>query len=158
MGRGKKRTMETQAHISGTKCLQLGHHHVPLLFSASDLEISTWCSSLCVFSFGEPLWFLGVMKLLSLSIHCPRGRVLLCLSGKFGVCIWWGLCLLPGPCDLLCLEDADKGSWVRKPLPAGRVAWGPNARLRKLQFFQLDLPWNRMVQRMARQWQRTKGA
>lgn len=59
---------------------------------------------------------------------------------------------------MVCLEEADKGSGVRKPLPVGRVAWEPNARLRKLQFFQLDLPWNRMVQRTARQWQRTKRA
>jgi len=56
------------------------------------------------------------------------------------------------------LEEADKGSGVRKPLSTGRVAWEPNARLRKLQSFWLDLPWNRMEQGMARPWQRAKGA
>ena len=72
------------------------------------------CSSLWVFSFGERLWFLGVMKLLSLSTYCPRGRRLLCLSGKF-----WGLHMmraLPATCS----------AWRRQ---IREVGWGSPCQL-----------------------------
>lgn len=67
------------------------------------------------------------------------------------------------PC---CQVPATRSAWkrqiragrARKPLPAGRQDWQPEAGLNKLQPLWPELPWNKSVKGMVRFWQRGKGA
>lgn len=67
------------------------------------------------------------------------------------------------PC---CQVPATRSAWkrqiragrVRKPLPAGRQDWQPEAGLSKLQPLWPELPWNKSVKGMVWFWQRAKGA
>lgn len=126
------------------------------LFFLQPLEVSTVLFSSATFIWKAPVASrsLEAAQFSVLPAHCTRAR------GSWP--LWQALGSAHGVGSPRCQVPATCSAWrrqiragrAREPLPVGGLAGRSHARLSKLQSLRLDLPWNRLVQGMARSWQR----